>query len=165
MLVLHRRIREQIRISPEIVITVVEASASKVLLGFSAPPEIWIYRGEVWDQIMSECKPIEIRMIKKSGKCRHDVGDVFRYDTFTRRPEGACKRLLHVASLFAWRMALSSRIQCGHDELVLFIHCPASSGTVWEMRRIAAPGDRPTGADLTTIGHGIGKRHLGPRSS
>jgi carbon storage regulator len=55
MLVLSRKIGERIVI-PEcnLGITVVAIEGNKVRLGLSAPPEVAVYREEVWFQIVEE---------------------------------------------------------------------------------------------------------------
>lgn len=55
MLVLARRVNEQIVINGEIIITVLETSRNgQVRLGISAPPHVQIYRHELWQQILAE---------------------------------------------------------------------------------------------------------------
>jgi carbon storage regulator len=50
MLVLSRRIGEQIVINNDIVVTVVSVKGNQVRLGFNAPPEVTIYREELLSQ-------------------------------------------------------------------------------------------------------------------
>ncbi len=47
MLVLTRKVGQQIRIGEEIVVTVVRIQGDKVRLGIDAPPEIVVHREEV----------------------------------------------------------------------------------------------------------------------
>jgi carbon storage regulator len=55
MLVLSRKIGERIVIpNCDLTITVVAIEGSKVRLGFSAPPEVGVYREEVWREIEEE---------------------------------------------------------------------------------------------------------------
>lgn len=55
MLVLARRVNEQIVINGEIFITVLEAGRSGLVrLGISAPPHVQIYRHELWVEIQAE---------------------------------------------------------------------------------------------------------------
>ena len=52
MLVLARKENEEIVIGNQVVIvTVVAIEGGKVKLGFTAPPEIPIYRKEIWDKM------------------------------------------------------------------------------------------------------------------
>ena len=54
MLVLTRKKNELIRIGDDVVMTVIEIRGDKVRLGFEAPREIIIHRGEVYDAIERE---------------------------------------------------------------------------------------------------------------
>ncbi len=47
MLVLSRKRGERIRIGDSVQVTVLAISGSRVKLGFSGPPDIWIHRDEV----------------------------------------------------------------------------------------------------------------------
>jgi len=87
--------------------------------------------GKKW----AELGPIEIRMIEKTGRCRHEVGDVFIYDSPYKRPEGVCHALLHVLELYIWRVELEFPSWEDDDRNVYRIHCPSKTGTVWEIRR------------------------------
>lgn len=54
MLVLSRKKDEIVRIGSDIVVTVVELRGDKVRLGFTAPSDIPIHRGEVFDRVQAE---------------------------------------------------------------------------------------------------------------
>jgi carbon storage regulator len=55
MLVLARRVNEQIVINGEIFITILEAGrGGQVRLGISAPAHVQIYRHELWQEIQAE---------------------------------------------------------------------------------------------------------------
>lgn len=47
MLVLSRKLNEEIRIGRDVVITVVEIDRGKIRLGITAPPEVKVLRGEL----------------------------------------------------------------------------------------------------------------------
>lgn len=51
MLVLSRHRDEVVRIGDDIIVSVVEIRGDKVRLGFTAPGDIPVHRGEVYDQI------------------------------------------------------------------------------------------------------------------
>ena len=83
-----------------------------------------------------ELSPIEVRMTVKDGKCNHEEGQTFRFDTPYAKPQGLCSALLHVLELYLWRAALGFPSWEEDDESVYRIHCPSKKGTVWEMRRV-----------------------------
>ena len=56
MLALTRKAGERIVIGDHIVITVVDVKGDSVRLAIDAPQEIKIYRGEIYDSIVSENK-------------------------------------------------------------------------------------------------------------
>jgi uncharacterized repeat protein (TIGR04076 family) len=78
---------------------------------------------------------IEIRMVEKIGKCVHEQGDVFYYETPYEKPKGVCKALLHVLDLYTWRVVLGFPSWEADDRNVYRIHCPSKKGTVWEVRK------------------------------
>ena len=51
MLLLSRRKEQKIRIGDEITITVIKIKPGVVSLGFDAPADVAIHRGEVYDEI------------------------------------------------------------------------------------------------------------------
>jgi carbon storage regulator len=48
MLVLSRKRGERIRIGDSVEVTVLAITGSRVKLGFSGPPDVWIHRDEVY---------------------------------------------------------------------------------------------------------------------
>lgn len=54
MLCLARKKNQKILIGDNIVITVVEVSPGKVVIGIDAPADIAVHRQEVWDAIEKE---------------------------------------------------------------------------------------------------------------
>jgi carbon storage regulator len=54
MLCLSRKKNQKILIGDNIVITVVEVSPGKVVIGIDAPADIAVHRQEVWDAIEKE---------------------------------------------------------------------------------------------------------------
>lgn len=54
MLVLSRRVNQRIRISDDIVITVIQIRDDRVRLGIEAPAEISVHRDEVYELIQSQ---------------------------------------------------------------------------------------------------------------
>lgn len=51
MLVLSRKRDEVVRIGDDIIVSVVDIRGDKVRLGFTAPGDIPVHRGEIYDQI------------------------------------------------------------------------------------------------------------------
>lgn len=80
--------------------------------------------------------PIQIKVIEKTGKCRHNPGDTFVYPNPSKRPEGVCYALLHVLDAFVWRAALGFPSWESDDARFYRIHCPSKKGTVWEVRKL-----------------------------
>ena len=54
MLCLARKKNQKILIGDNIVITIVEVSPGKVVIGIDAPADIAVHRQEVWDAIKKE---------------------------------------------------------------------------------------------------------------
>jgi len=79
--------------------------------------------------------PLEIKMVEKIGKCMHELGDTFCYETPYKKPEGVCAALLHVLDLYTWRVALGFPSWEADNRRVFRVHCPSKKGTVWELRK------------------------------
>jgi carbon storage regulator len=61
MLVLARKCGEAFVIAnANIVITILELQGDRVRLGIEAPPEVMIYRHEVWERIRDQSKEVEV---------------------------------------------------------------------------------------------------------
>jgi len=54
MLILNRKVGEQIRIGDEVLLTVLEIGRGQIKLGVEAPRHVAIHRGEVYDRIREE---------------------------------------------------------------------------------------------------------------
>jgi carbon storage regulator len=59
MLILSRKLNETIVINDNIKVTLVESSNGKVRLGIDAPPEVPVYRQEIYDAIQSGKKIVK----------------------------------------------------------------------------------------------------------
>ena len=90
---------------------------------------------EEYSRLWKQSGPIRIRMVEKTGKCKHKLGATFYYKTPYVRPRGVCTALLHVLDLYTWRVALGFPSWEDDDRRVFRIHCPSKTGTVWEMTR------------------------------
>lgn len=78
---------------------------------------------------------IEIKMVEKLGKCKHQLGDTFQYETPYKRPNDVCFALLQVLDLYTWRVIQGFPSWEKDDRTVYRIHCPSKLGTVWEMKK------------------------------
>ena len=90
-----------------------------------------------YEKLWETTGPLEIRMIEKTGKCEHELGETFYYQTPYQKPEGICAALLHVLDLYTWRAALGFPSWESDDAAVFRIHCPSKKGSVWELRKVA----------------------------
>ncbi len=54
MLVLTRKVGEQVNIGDDIVVTIIEVSKGSVRLGIKAPKDVAIHRHEVYEKIQDE---------------------------------------------------------------------------------------------------------------
>jgi uncharacterized repeat protein (TIGR04076 family) len=79
--------------------------------------------------------PIVVRMIKKDGKCAHELGDTFYFENPYEKPRDLCNALLHVLDLYTWRVVLGFPSWEEDSEHIYRIHCPSKKGTVWEMKK------------------------------
>lgn len=61
MLVLSRKKDEIVHIGDDVVVTVVEIRGDKVRLGFTAPPDVPVHRGEVRERIQE-------RLVNEDGE-------------------------------------------------------------------------------------------------
>ncbi len=82
--------------------------------------------------------PIVVRMVRKDGKCNHELGDTFHLKNPYDKPPGLCTALQHVLDLYTWRVALVFPSSEEDDESVYRLHCPSKNGTVWEMSKADA---------------------------
>ncbi len=73
MLVLTRKLGEGIAVGDDIRVVVVEIRGNQVRLGIKAPPEMSVYREEVWVKIVSEnrlaadFRPDQLQKVLKRG--------------------------------------------------------------------------------------------------
>ncbi len=54
MLVLTRKLGEEIRIGEDIVVSIVEIKGGHVRIGIKAPPSVVIHRGEIYERVKQE---------------------------------------------------------------------------------------------------------------
>jgi uncharacterized repeat protein (TIGR04076 family) len=91
-----------------------------------------------YKKIWSKIARVEIKMIEKIGKCKHNINDSFVYETPYKKPQDVCNALLHVLDLYTWRVAFGFPSWEKDDRQVFRIHCPSKKGTVWEIKRLPA---------------------------
>jgi carbon storage regulator len=68
MLVLTRKSDESIIIGNDIVVKVIKTHGNQVQIGIDAPPDVTIYRQEIYEQVMDENK----RAVRKS-RMKRDI--------------------------------------------------------------------------------------------
>jgi len=68
MLVLTRKLGENIRIGDSVKITVLEVRSGQVKLGIEAPPEVKVHREEIYTRIQEEAR--------RAQEQKRDSGDV-----------------------------------------------------------------------------------------
>ena len=86
-------------------------------------------------ELVRSCK-IELKIVEKTGQCKHNVGETYVYQIPYRRPENVCYALMNVVDMYIWRVALGFPSWNAENRDVYRIHCPDATGTIWEMRRI-----------------------------
>ena len=72
MLVLTRKLGENIRIGDSVKITVLEVRSGQVKLGIEAPPEVKVHREEIYARIQEESR--RARQDKPEGEPSPDTG-------------------------------------------------------------------------------------------
>jgi len=88
MLVLSRKLGEQIVIAENIVLTVVDIDRGKVRLGVAAPREVPVHRKEVFDAVQQERKAEDVIR----GHFEDTGEDAFRFAfTVEAEDESECK--------------------------------------------------------------------------
>ncbi len=90
---------------------------------------------EEYHELWKELGPLEIKLVDKIGKCKHELNDVFYYKTPYEKPNNVCTALLHVLDLYIWRVALNFPSWETDDCRIHRIHCPAKKGTIWELKK------------------------------
>ena len=90
--------------------------------------------GPAWDA----AGPLGVRVIEKTGRCRHEVGDVFEYRDPYAPPEGLCAAALGALQPYLWRSALGFPSWEAGEPETYRIHCPSRTGIVLELNRTAA---------------------------
>jgi len=97
--------------------------------------------GPAWDA----AGPLRVEVIEKTGRCPHEVGDVFEYRDPYARPEGLCHAAGRALEPYLWRSALGFPSWEPGEPGTYRIHCPSRTGIVLELSR-SIPSE--TDADL-----------------
>jgi carbon storage regulator len=82
MLILTRKLGENIRIGEDIKITVLDVKGGQVKLGIDAPPHVAVHREEIYEKIREENR----RASQVSPHTLREVADLFR--TGRKRKKG-----------------------------------------------------------------------------
>ncbi|HET9939828.1 MAG TPA: carbon storage regulator CsrA [Candidatus Eisenbacteria bacterium] len=80
MLLLTRKLGENIRIGDDVKITIVEVKGNHVKLGIDAPPSVKVHREEIYERIQQE---------NRRAQALRDAGGTPNGETGTARPSGA----------------------------------------------------------------------------
>jgi carbon storage regulator len=62
MLVLTRRVGERIVIADDIVVTIVKLNGKQIRVAIEAPPDVRVYRGEIYERIVAEREAVMLAM-------------------------------------------------------------------------------------------------------
>ena len=65
MLVLSRKINEEIKIGPDIKLKILSISENQIKIGIEAPKEIQIYRNEVYSNVIENTKEASHASVQK----------------------------------------------------------------------------------------------------
>jgi carbon storage regulator len=74
MLVLTRKLGENIRIGDSVKITVLEVRSGQVKLGIEAPPEIKVHREEIYARIQEENRRAQRQAENREGNPHEEKG-------------------------------------------------------------------------------------------
>lgn len=74
MLALTRKSKEAVRIGGNITVTVVEVKGGQVRLGIEAPPDVRIYREEVYERILRENMAASNLSVDEFAKIKEAIG-------------------------------------------------------------------------------------------
>jgi carbon storage regulator len=83
MLILTRKLGENIRIGDKIKITILDVKGGQVKLGIDAPPHIAVHREEIYERIREENR----RASGVSPRALKEVAEVFRASKKKRRSQ------------------------------------------------------------------------------
>jgi carbon storage regulator len=75
MLVLTRKLGENIRIGDSVKITVLEVRSGQVKLGIEAPPEIKVHREEIYARIQEENRRAQRQAENREGNAHEEKGN------------------------------------------------------------------------------------------
>jgi uncharacterized repeat protein (TIGR04076 family) len=88
--------------------------------------------GPAWDA----AGPLSVRVVEKTGQCRHDLGDVFEYLDPYAHVEGLCPAAARALEPYLWRCALEFPSWEPGEPETYRIHCPSRTGVVLELGKI-----------------------------
>lgn len=79
---------------------------------------------------------VKITCIEKTGKCRHEIGDSFVYQSAFDYPVGLCAGIQEPSRNPALACQAGVPSWEADDPSVYRIHCISKKGTVWRIERI-----------------------------
>ncbi|HWR20254.1 MAG TPA: carbon storage regulator CsrA [Verrucomicrobiae bacterium] len=86
MLILTRKLGEKITIGESIVISVIEVRGSQVRLGISAPPEVTIHRGEIYERIREQNLQASALGLSHTGALSERLRVIFQESASSKKP-------------------------------------------------------------------------------
>lgn len=86
MLILSRKVGEQITIGEQIVINILEIRGSQVRLGIVAPPSITIHRGEIYERIREQNLRASAGGLSQTGALSERLRIIFPESTLPKTP-------------------------------------------------------------------------------
>lgn len=86
MLILTRKMGEEITIGESIVISVLEIRGSQVRLGVSAPPDVTIHRGEVYERICEQNREVGAVALSQADALSERLRTIFPKPSLSESP-------------------------------------------------------------------------------
>ncbi len=86
MLILTRKPGEEVTIGEAIVISVLEVRGSQVRLGITAPQEVTIHRGEIYERIREQNLQASVLGLSHTGALSEKLRVIFQESASSKKP-------------------------------------------------------------------------------